>query len=516
MTRLHTSIWSAPDAGVPLLALGNRVQRLEFGTDRRGFADLSCAVPMSLEEAFLLYDRPTLPHVSCFGDGATAWQGRLEDVSILRGGVRLQAMGYRQALFDAPYTALWSSQSVAEWVELKEGDTPTSWTPRKFEMDTNNRLFIGLRNGESYRYANDFAGLGVRIPHGSSRLLETVSFTYNVFLPTSWRVELYRANADWSNALAIWIHTANGALQTGTQNITLSGSERSSLILTIWNNTGGTYTPSGTTPFYTRLTGLRIKSTTSTSVGADEIAGALAAFANGLNAAQLRSDMALIESPGLDLRDEVYEDAAPGEILTRLAGLGDSQTPPRQWEWGVFEDRRLHFRPRGSAGRHWYVDIAEPDIERTIAALVNSAYATYQEESGRTLRTATAADADSIARYGLTRREMIAAQTTSLTQAQTQRDAFLADGATPRPRVGLRVAQLFDASGALWPTWMARSGDLVTIRNLPPTLSSDIDRIRTFRLDETRFFADSGINVLTPESPLPSLEVMLAREEAGV
>ena len=75
---------------------------------------------------------------------------------------------------------------------------------------------------------------------------------------------------------------------------------------------------------------------------------------------------------------------------------------------------------------------------------------------------------------------------------------------------------MYDAAGGRWPLWMARSGDTITIRNLPPTLSLDVDRIRTFRIAETAYSCDTDVLSVTPELPRPSLEVMVARLGAGV
>jgi hypothetical protein len=54
-----------------------------------------------------------------------------------------------------------------------------------------------------------------------------------------------------------------------------------------------------------------------------------------LNATQLATETVLIESPALDLTDQVYEDRLPADILNSLIALGDNQTPPRQWGVGA-------------------------------------------------------------------------------------------------------------------------------------------------------------------------------------
>jgi hypothetical protein len=247
---------------------------------------------------------------------------------------------------------------------------------------------------------------------------------------------------------------------------------------------------------------------------ADEIVRDMVAAVNTLNPTQLSSSTALIQSPALDLFDESYEDQYPADILSRLITLGDNQTTPRQWEWAVWENRALVFQPRGATARTWYIDLAQPDIERTLNALANSVYADYQEAGGRTLRSAINADSASIARYGVTRRKMQPTQTTDLVRMRAQRDATLADGKDPIPRVRITTDAVFDQNGARWPLTSVRANDIVVIRNLPSTLSTAIDRVRVLRIVRTELDAMTNVLTLEPESPLPSLTALLARAAA--
>lgn len=241
-------------------------------------------------------------------------------------------------------------------------------------------------------------------------------------------------------------------------------------------------------------------------VYADQIIEDLISHISGINPSQLSTSTALVESPGIDLLDELYEDALPGDIAVELAALGDNATPPQRYEVGVFDGQTLFFRPRGSAARAWYVDLAQPVINSTMNSLVNSVYATYQDANNRTLRTATNDDDESISRYGITRRALVPVRTTSATQAGIHRDARLADGAIITPEGQIITHRLYDASGAQYPVWLARPGDTVTARNLPPIASVEIT-IARFDFD-----ADQNQATITPEQPLPQLEFLIARE----
>lgn len=267
--------------------------------------------------------------------------------------------------------------------------------------------------------------------------------------------------------------------------------------------------PGGGYPIATTVQGL--------VVYADEIAGYLAiGIAAALNPAQLSSSASQIGSPSLDLTDEVYEDATIGDVLTDLVALGDNRSPPRQWEVGVWEDRVLFFRPQLSVSRAWYVDATDLQIARTLADLANSVYVVYNDANGRALRTVPTSNSASITRYGVTRRTAISADTTSATQAGVQQVAALQDSKDPRPRASITFDAVYDAGGARYPLWLVRSGDTMTIRNLPPNLSTTVDRIRTFRITHTSYDAFADTLAVEPEAPPRTLEVMLARRAEGI
>jgi hypothetical protein len=251
---------------------------------------------------------------------------------------------------------------------------------------------------------------------------------------------------------------------------------------------------------------------------ADQVAADMAAAVNTLNAAQLSSSTALIQSPALDLTDEVFEDANMADVLTKLASYGDNASPPNMYEVGVdvFDAPQLFFRPIGSAGSTWYVDVSDIDVERSLEALANSVYAAYDDANNRTLRSAANADSNSVARYGLTRRTSISPRTTSSVQAGIQRDASLADTKDPTPRAGIVFSALYDAVGARHMLFEAQANDTIIIRNLPPALATTIDKIRSFRIGRTEYHADDDTLTVEPAQPLPSLEFMLSRLAIGV
>jgi hypothetical protein len=510
---LHLAILDAPN-GTMIMDVSDLIHNAGFSTNAHGFATLTANADLTLVRAFQLYDRPGLPHV-VLSDGANVvFEGRLEDVSITDPGARLMAFGYWRALSDLPYTALWSDTSVAAWRALTTADRTDART-EKWTTDTNNRLFIAPQKGEAYTTTTP-GWLGYAAPHRGARNIARVTFSYDLTASGDYRGRLIAVDTSFAGTPTTeWSLVGNSGSQTGTATITIGGANTQYLYFQLEALSGVTYTGE-TGDWYLKITNIRVMSTTASTVTVDAIATALASYVNGINSSQLGTATTLIAAPGLDLTDEVYEDEYPADILTRLTGLGDDQTPPRQWECGVWENRLLHLRERGAAARAWLVDAGSLDVERSLATLVNAAYGVYRDPNSQTQRTTTATDAGSIARFALTRRAAVPASTTSSTQAGVQRDAFLEDRAIPPTRAEIKIPVLYDEAGGRWPLWMARSGDTITIRNLPPTLSLDVDRIRTFRIAETAYSCDTNVLSVTPELPRPSLEVMVARLGSGL
>lgn len=482
---------------------------LTFSTGAHGFAAMEAPlVPMSLWESFEVYDWPGTPHV-VVGDGAAVvWEGRLEDVTIVPGGVALRAFGYQRALSDVLYTALWSYTGSANWREVTEADRG-SCAPALYEMDNNNRIFIAPRNGETFDNATEFGEMTWACPHRSERDITNFSADYSITLPANWDVRVLTCDIDFGNVVTEATVTATGSNQTGSWALTTSARKR--VIISVHNNTGsGSSIAVDTGERFAKVTNIRVKTTTAATVVASSIAAGLASYVNSVNGRQLRSSSAWIEATTTDLQNELYEDAFPSDILNRLAYL-------HVYEWAVWEDRRLRFHPKGSAGRHFYVDVSQIlELQRSLEPVRNVAYAVYRAADGGTQRTAVAGDADSQGHYGIIRRGVVDVQTTSATEAETHRDVFLADRARAGFRAQVEFSRIYDAAGGQYPLYALRAGDTLTMRNLPPTLSSVVDRIRTFVIGETSYDATTGLISIAPEEPTPSLDLLIARREAGI
>lgn len=507
-------------------AMGGR--GLRFSTGPHGFSGCDLPiVPMDLHESFSIYDWPGTPYIVVSDEAAAvAWEGRLEDINIVPSGVGLGGFGYWRALRDVPYTAMWSmtgiksfksavirpiyigdsSELPLEWIFTTEDDL-TENTPAKFNFDTNNRLYISLKKDQKYGVAQDYGALYLKRPHLSDKWIKEIEYTIDVDLPAGFVAQLISYTGFGFTGGT----TESSPLSNGSFTTTLSDGKRAVAFRVVNATAADPYTNTAEDDrYYLKVTGIRIRGTDSNSVFAHEIVNDLISYVNGINSSQLQSSTVLVETTSADLKDEIYEDEYPADILDRLALL-------HGYEVGVWEDRRLHFRPKGSAGQHWFVDVTRIiSLERSLEELRNSAYATYRDASGRTLRTAVANDQASIDRYGITRRGVINVQTTSQTEAETHRDTFLTDRSDFVIRAEIEFDRLFDANGAEHPLYRMRSGDKVTMRNLPPTLSTDIDNIRTFLTAETEYSALNNKMSLEPQTPIPTLVTLVSRREAGI
>lgn len=486
------------------------VLALLMTTNENGYEELRATIAASPAEANRLYEVAGTPRVMLDGGGA-AFEGRLEDVTARSDGlVTLAAYGWVRALADAPYTALWSDTGTARWRIVTDDDV-SGQSPEKWELDNNNRLYFAPRLGEQFLNAANRGAWGYQAPDEGERQIAEVEFDYDVDLPTDWELVLVSYDDGWTSGVTEWTFTSVGAPASASVTQTLAGA-KDFVLFQVRNNTGGPVTFAGETgTSYAKVTGLRVKTTESTAIYADEIVDDLIAFVSSLNESQLSDGVNLVESPGVDLLDELYEDAYPLDILMRLRDLGDDEDPPLAWEFGVWRFRRLHFRARGSQGMTWHVDVAERDVTRTLEAVANSAYGVYQDADGRTRRTDVAADAGSVARWGMTRRRAVTARTTSATQAAVHRDALLEDAAAPPPAATITVERVFTAAGAPVAGWMVWSGDRVVVRNLPVTLLSAPDNVASFRVGRTEYDAVGDVLAITPEVAPTSLELLVAR-----
>lgn len=240
---------------------------------------------------------------------------------------------------------------------------------------------------------------------------------------------------------------------------------------------------------------------------ASEIMSDFVSQITAVNPAQLSSDTSGIQLSTVDIPDAVYADASMADTATALAGMGSTA-----YEVGVDTRRRFFFRLRGSRARTWFIDVDDLRLTRSLDGMYNSTYATYQNASGATVRSATSTNTVSVLRYGITRRRAVDVQTSNTTYATQARDAALVDAALVEPRAEYTVSQVFGTGGAPVPLWFVQPGDSLVLRNLPPAVVTGYDTIRTFRITRTTYDPVAGTLAIEPEAPLPTLDVLVAQQ----
>lgn len=489
--------------GIMLADWSTIAQNVVLSTNEHGYATLTYVVPMTSVDALMWYDRAGTPWAEIHSCTGLVWQGRIEDVSLVREGIRVAALGAWSAFADVPYTGIFSDASRSRWRALTESDAIAGAYEQRWQTDMQDRLYITPRKGEQYE-TGIFGFFGYTPMEGSVRPIIALSFDYEAALPSGWTVRAQRRDDTWGLLSTEWTLLGTGPLDTGTQTLSFTGCDRLSFAFE-YDATLATYS-GATGDVYLKITNIRVQ--TSTTAATDDITRAFIAYVGSINPGQLNTAGIGIQSPGLDFLDESYTDANMQSALTRLARLGDNQTPPRQWEVGVWNDGMVHLRPRGSAAQTWYVDASDLEVERSLSQVFNSVYARF--DGGKQI-TATASSAISIQRHGLTRTAVRASQTPDETQAESERDAYLNDRAEPVPRASVPIVAVYDATGYRWPLFLVRSGDVVILRNLPLGFDASQDRIASFRISETRYQCDTDTLDITPESPLNTLDVLIAR-----
>lgn len=518
--RLQFAIRQNPNG--PLVADWSRIAHdVRWSTGPHGFRSMQAKIPRNLISAFQAYQAAGARHVEINAGGYRVWEGRLEDQALTIGDdgteIEISALGYWQAYRDLLYTALWSKSGTDGWLIANDqlSDALGTTLPERFSIQTNRAFLIAPEKNSLQGFGshpNNGTTVGavyVQRPDKSDRSIEYASFLFGVVGSSPWTADLIRLNDNLTAASGTfnpWIQVGGGSGGFGA-----SFAPCGAIAFRLYYNaTKITFTgETGTTRL--ELANIRINGDNAATIASDGIIRSIVSFVRQSNPDQVDASTALIQSPGIDLRNEIYEDQTPSSILQRLALIGDNAG--NRYEVGVKRDRLLYFRRRGSAARRWLVDATGLDIQQSRELLANRVYARYQDAGGRTLRTANADNSVSQSRYGIVRTSMVDADTTDLATAHQIRDTALADSADPRPRAGLSFDRIYTAAAQPAPLWMIESGDLVTIRNLPAGLGSDADRIRTFYISETEYDATARRVSVVPEEPLPSLDVLLAQRE---
>jgi hypothetical protein len=542
---------------------------------------LAFDIPMDVLEASQYVDDSRIRLVTLARWGKVALF-RLMTPKLIDDGVAFEAILLIAALEDDEYAAVWSDTLTSHWSVLTK-DVLANRREDRYEMDTNNRVYISARKNEQFYNVSASDGTSgsqvLPIPADSSRkwLVLQCDYEYKTS-DTTWRCSLQRFNSAWGNLGDALTLVGSTTVVRGAFCAAFAATEY--LVATMLYNTATPTLFIGETgDCYFKLTNVRAATSTTNMVNTTVTSGAIAigaatvsvSTAAGTNAANLhvgqrvvinsgaadsesvvltavgvgtitatftkahlagatvraivvydqeivsdilsqvttlnpasgmKSSTALIRSSGRDLLDKAWSAASPISVISELAA-------PADYAYGVTEDAYLYYWPKGTNAREWSVRAADIELSRPVESTRNSIRVMYENAAGVPQVTAYATDAPSVAANGITRRRTISAQTSSATEAALIRDTALADQKKRATQSSVSFRKLYDRAGVEYPPGLIRPGDTITITNLPAILSTF--SLRTFTVADVAEDLETGQVSVTPEEPLPRLDVLFAR-----
>jgi hypothetical protein len=497
MTKLSATIYNSTATTTLAVGITREPYAMTFSHGQHGCESCTLRYQVPAYEALKLLSGGSVYHVVISALGAPVWSGRAENVNIIDDGVEIVAYGYWRALLDQPYTTLWTDTSVSGWRPILSTEMSDRYQSR-WTYDTQNRIFITANTGDTFGNSPYIVGsMYYAVPSGSSRTITAIDFDFVCDFAGTWVVGLERLDASFTSLTQPWTRSTTG---TGSQSLTFTGCN--GLNFFMYYNGANAVNTAETGRNYLRITNLRVKTTTSSTVTPTDIIGDMTSLAPAL------ASSSQVGTNTIDLKDVVFEDQYPGDIIEYLTSLGDASG--NRWEAGVNENRELYYRSMGSTAREWQADLLEVDFARSISEMWNSVYAVYKDASGVALRGTASTDSTSVNTWGITRKLALTTDTTNSTQANYHRDVALADRKNPAIKTQLRINPVGWAD-----LWAIKAGDYINIRNLPP-MFQNYTNVTRFRIARSEFDAASNSLTLETESPLATLDFVVAREAVGL
>ncbi len=235
---------------------------------------------------------------------------------------------------------------------------------------------------------------------------------------------------------------------------------------------------------------------------------------------QISADQSKIDATDIaitSVADASYLDIYPLQLFEKLLDFSDSTAG--KWDFAIWEDRVPYLTKRSVSSVDWLVnlgDLAQFKLKHRGGDLWNSAYAVY--DAAGLVRTADADDADSQAKYELTRQYVVPdLGTVAAAAAQGSRDGWLEDHKQIWPKLETIVlgGTVYDSNGVPFPSSWVRAGEVIRIRDLVPA-SGDLDAVtrdslRTFFITETNYNVDTRQNSISVDTESSGLDAILAR-----
>jgi hypothetical protein len=440
--------------------------------------------------------------------GATIWRGRLEDIAVERQGVSLTAFGYSRAFGDIKYTALWSSDTSADFRPILENEV-SIYRPDRAQSDNNNRVYLAVKKDHST--SNDTRlGMVYELPDKGLRDVVTLSFDYTIAgAGTGGGAKEYRLlaggfNTSWALVTSAGYSVADNAPVSASVSVTMGAAVQKVWLAFSYNSaTEDTYTGETGDEAYAIVTNVRIKTTSVATVLGSDIAAGLLANVASVNPSQISTTTLGIVPTTLDLQGMIFEDEQPANILNELCDI-------HGYRWQVW-DKELVFEPNTTEQQTYYIDAQSVEVQQSLDSVSTRAYAVYQTDSNRRVRTPIASNLAAYTAFGVNRDVTTSAQTTSQTEAESWRDTLLADSANLVVRARVTFDRLLSTTGQIVPLWSIRAGDKIVIRNVPLGASFGTG-IGEFIVAQTDFDAINNTITVEPDVPYPSMVSLVAKQ----
>jgi hypothetical protein len=488
-----------------------QVQGLTIETTPRGYGTCTATIPMRRRTARHWYATLDNAHLVISENGLTRYEGRIEITETTSEGLALTAYGYSRAYSDIAMSDMWSTMSVAEWITVTL-DMAGGRNADMYEMDTDNRVAIGLQKGSTYRTGlTDGGTMQYEMPLLAQSGLQSFSGTYNVLLPVNWKFQIVAYSAGYTSGLLLLDLVATGVLQTAAFNYTtLAG--RPIVLINVFNNTGGNVTYAGENGTnYAKLTGIRATISDFSTLTSDEIVRKMVSRTVAANPLQASSVTARIKSPGIDIKEYAYDQVYACDVLDYLAALaGDGYL----WSWRVWDKQILIFDRIVSTAQTFQIRTT-PDISRDMGSLRTGVAPIYTDAQNKQVVGTPILSATAEARYGIRRTMYYTAPTSSSADATTLATAVLVDASVINAWGDITVTELWQ-NGQRVPLTALRSGDIVQCIEFPSTGNSETDKTRQFTVTVTGYDHDSRALTISPEQRQPTIDSLLARRDVSL
>ena len=488
-------------SGLRFVDLSNS-QNVSLTTGSHGCETLNGFTPMNSQRALMIYRTLRTPTLYVNAGPFVVWKGRLEDVRIIKSsdgktGLQWAAFGQFRYFDDVLYTALWSTYSLAGYEIVTEDDLVNTY-PQLFYIDMKDRIYFAQQKNAQLG-SNEMGAVVYWSPHLGVRNIARVTFTYDVDLPTNYFAEMRIYDEGFASGNTEWFVVTSGS---GSASVTIS-SPGDGILFRIRNGSGIAYTEAGETgTHYAKFTDIRVMTTTSGKLVGSEIAEALLAYLETVNASKINQATNLIDTVAEDLTEVEWQDRTLAFCLRDLIAMGEGSTPPEYYETGIQSDS-LYFRERGSAARTWYVDVSEYELLRTLGTVVNEAYAVYQDEMRRTRRTTSGSSSVSQDKYDLTRQDFIRSKASQVAEAERERDAFLESVSDPPHKIEIEVLRVTTVAGLTVPVWHVKAGDTIVINGAAIMPGTPETIFISFRAARTKWRMGKEFKI-EPEALSPS------------